>query len=187
MSQNSKHFGQGMDRMPGWAFRGMSAIFAIRDRFFPVDSLLEQFPIQPGMTVADYGCGPGSYIGRASAKVGPQGIVYAIDVHELAVAAIGKKINKKGLVNVKPVLAQKDKCPLEDNAADIVWALDMFHMVSQPTAFLREINRIIKPSGMFFIDDGHQPREQSKAKILESRAWTIDEETPKFMKCIPIK
>ncbi|MBI9077296.1 MAG: class I SAM-dependent methyltransferase [Desulfatibacillum sp.] len=182
-----KHFGQEMDRMPGWAFRGMSLIFSIRDRFFPVDSLLEKFPITEGMTVVDYGCGPGSYIKLASRLVGAWGMVYAVDVHELAVAAIEKRVRQEGLGNVRPVLAQKDRCPVEDEAADLVWALDMFHMVSRPKEFLQELNRITKPGGLLYIDDGHQPRKNSKEKIVESGAWAIEEETAKFMKCIPVK
>ncbi|SHI83816.1 Methyltransferase domain-containing protein [Desulfatibacillum alkenivorans DSM 16219] len=187
MSLKEKGFGQRMDRMPGWAFRGMSFLFSIRDRFFPVDSRLEELPIREGMTVADYGCGPGSYIPRASRKVGPKGTVFAIDVHELAIEAVQKRVQKGGLANVKPVLAAKDRAPLEDESVDLVWAFDMFHMVSQPTAFLREINRFAKSSALLFIDDGHQPRERTKAKILESGAWSIAEEKPEYLKCTPIK
>ena len=187
MTIKEKGFGRRMDRMPAWAFRSMSAIFSVRDRFFPVDSRLEELPIREGMTVADYGCGPGSYIPRASRKVGPEGLVYAIDVHELAVQAVKKRIAKGSLGNVKPVLADRDKAPLEDEAVDLIWAFDMFHMVSRPTAFLKDLNRIVKASGVLFIDDGHQPREQAKAKIEESGAWVIKDENPKYMKCIPVK
>jgi len=182
-----RHFGQEMDRMPGWAFRMMSAIFALRDRFFPVDGLLEPFPIREAMTVVDYGCGPGSYTARASRKVGPRGLVYAVDVHELAVAAVDKKIRQERLGNVKPVLAEKDRCPLADATADVVWALDMFHMVSRPGPFLQELNRITKSDGFLLIDEGHQPRQKAREKILDSGAWVIDAENKRFITCRPVK
>jgi len=38
-----------------------------------------------GMTVVDYGCGPGRYSIKFAEIVGNQGLVYAVDIHELAI------------------------------------------------------------------------------------------------------
>ena len=178
-------FGTGMDRMPDWAFRGMSLVFSIRDWFVSVDKLLDRFELREGQVVVDYGCGPGSYISRASELVGRDGVVYAVDIQELAVKAINRKTAREGLYNVTGVHAKDGRCPLEDNTADLVYALDMFHMVSRPTPFLQELNRITKSSGVLYIDDGHQPRENAREKIVKSNAWDIVKETNKYMKCTP--
>ena len=80
--------GSGMDRMPDVAFRMMSLMLAVRDRFVAMDKRLDDFGLRPGQTVVDYGCGPGSYIRKAAALVGESGRVYAVDIHELAVATV---------------------------------------------------------------------------------------------------
>ncbi len=76
---------------------------------------------------------------------------------------------------------------MDDNCADLVYALDMFHMVGDPDSFLKELCRIAKAGGDLFIDNGHQSREVAKEKIIASGAFEIAGETPKYMKCKPVK
>ena len=180
-------FGKNMDRMPGIAFRMMKLMFAVRDRFVSVWSLLDEFGIEKGQTVVDYGCGPGSYLKHASDLVGPEGRVWAVDIHELAVEAVKKRIEQKRWTNVSAVTTDGRKTPLPDNEADVIYAFDMFHMVSKPDMFLRELNRICKENGFLFIDNGHQSRQEAKVKIIDSGLWEILEETKRYMKCRPIK
>ena len=112
--------GKGVDRMPGFAFRMMKVIFDVRDRFVSVSSLLDEFNIEPGQTVVDYGCGPGSYIKRASELAGPRGRVFALDIHELAVQAVTKRAMKERLPNVTAVITDRNKCSLADETADVI-------------------------------------------------------------------
>lgn len=179
-------FGCGMDRMPDWAFRMMALAFRIRDRFVRRDKMLDEFGIRPDMNVVDYGCGPGSYIRKASELAGPGGKVYAVDVHELAVEAVRKLIAREKLINVTALLLSKGRCPLADGSADLVYALDMFHMVADPSGFLKELRRISKTDGILFIDSGHQGRDKAGTKIGASGAWTIVEEHPRYFKCRPV-
>ncbi|HVO67153.1 MAG TPA: class I SAM-dependent methyltransferase [Syntrophales bacterium] len=180
-------FGRGMDRMPDLAFRIIALMFKIRDIFIQKDKLLDKFGIRQGQSVVDYGCGPGSYIRKASELVGTGGRVYAIDIHELAIESVKKRISKENLHNVTALAASKERCPLNDDSIDLIYALDMFHMVANPTIFLKELNRISKPDGILFIDNGHQNRDKAKTKINSSGTWEITEERQRYMKCRPIK
>jgi ubiquinone/menaquinone biosynthesis C-methylase UbiE len=179
-------FGNGMDRMPDVAFMVMSAIFKVRDKIFAVDKLLDQFEIRKGQTVVDYGCGPGSYIKKASQLVGDNGQVIAVDIHELAIKSVEKRISNENLTNITGHVAENGVCPLADRTADVIYALDMFHMVSDPGSFLQELRRISKPSGFLFIDNGHQSRHKAREKIIASKKWEIIDENNRFMKCRPI-
>ena len=180
-------FGTNMDRMPRLAFRMMKLMFDIRDRFVSVGSLLDRFGIKRGQTVVDYGCGPGSYLKQASELVGPKVRVLAVDIHELAVEAVNKRSARESLTNVIALLTDGRKIPIPDETADIIYALDMFHMVASPEAVLRELNRICKKEGFLFIDNGHQSRQEAKTKINSSGLWDIVEEPKRYMKCRPIK
>jgi ubiquinone/menaquinone biosynthesis C-methylase UbiE len=179
--------GNDMDRMPDFGFRMMSFLFRILYFFKPVNSYVDEFGIKKGHTVVDYGCGPGGYLRRASELAGDSGTVYAVDIHELAIASVEKIKKKFSLKNVTAVQTDGKTVGIPDNTADLIYALDMFHMVKDPNAFLKELNRIIKKEGMLIIEDGHQPREISKEKIISSGWWEIIEENKKFMKCFPVK
>jgi len=178
--------GNDMDRMPDIAFRGMSFIFSIWEIFASPGKKLKKFGIKPGDTVIDYGCGPGSYLKEASLLAGDKGTVYAADIHELALKSVNRKIQKYNLKNVKPFLVKDYKCDIPDNTADVIYALDMFHMVKQSDLFLKELHRMLKKNGRLIIEDGHQPREQSRQKINITKLWKIIEETKGWLVCMSV-
>jgi len=174
------------ERMSGFGFRSMNVTFKAVDFLFPyIDKRVTRFGIREGMTIVHYGCGPGRHTTRFSRLVGEAGKVYAIDIHELAIEAVKKKIEKCGLRNVEPLLASGYDSTVPDHAADVVCAIDMFFVIKRPTEFLGELRRITKKDGLLVIDDGHQPREATKEKILDSGFWIISEETRDHLKCRP--
>ncbi|ABN56263.1 Methyltransferase type 11 [Methanoculleus marisnigri JR1] len=182
-SESAHNSAEQADRVPDLYFRLMSLTIRIRDHFRPPARLLTEFGIREGMTVVDYGCGPGSYVKGASGLVGAAGTVYAVDVHELAVKAVSHRSRKEGLRNVIPVLANGYDSTLPDAAADLVYALDMFHLVERPEAFLAELRRITKPDGTLVLDDGHQSREKTRRALLDSGVWSIEAETGEYLRC----
>jgi ubiquinone/menaquinone biosynthesis C-methylase UbiE len=183
----NKLFGNEVERMPDFAFRMMKIFFVFYYFFRPAGRYLKRFGIKPGFTVIDYGCGTGACIRDAASLAGTNGYVYAVDVHEMAIASVEKLISKYRLSNVKSVLSDGKQTDIPNDTADLIYALDMFHMVKDSTIFLRELNRIIKKEGILILEDGHQPREVSKEKIRVSALWKISEENKRFMKCVPLK
>ena len=171
------------------SFRMMLAIFKIVDSFFPyVRKRMKKFGVENGMTVVDYGCGPGRYSVPIAEMVGAKGRVYAVDIHEMALKNVQDRIRKEGIKNIKTSLAKGHddgdyNSGLKDNTADIVCAIDMFFIIKKPTEFLKEIRRILKPNGILIIDDGHQSRKVTKQKLDSSGIFTIIEETKDHLKC----
>ena len=175
-----------IEQMPNFAFRLMSAVMAIEDLVhLTIDQRVLTFEIRPGMTVVDYGCGPGRYATRFAKLVGNNGKVYAVDVQPLAIEMTKSKMTKQDLSNVVPVLAKGYDTGLPDEIADMVCALDMFFALREPTTFLREVHRIAKPDGMLIIDAGHQSRQATLQKIKASGYWRVTEETRDHLKCLP--
>jgi ubiquinone/menaquinone biosynthesis C-methylase UbiE len=162
----------------------MTFLFNVIDFLFPyIGKRVGKFGIKDGMTVVDYGCGPGRYTVRFAEMVGENGIVYAVDIHELAIEAVKKKIRRGDLRNIEPILAQGYDSTLPDAIADAVFAIDMFFIIKKPTEFLTELKRIMKSDGTLVIDDGHQPRRVTKTNIINSGLWDIVEETSDHLKC----
>lgn len=174
-------FGYEKKRIGNTSFRVMSALLRIRDLFAPVETKVRSWGIKQGDTVVDFGCGPGSYIPIVSMLVGSAGRVYAVDVHELAI----EEIEKKRLTNVVPVLAASYPTEVPGDVADLVYAMDMFHMVKDTKSFLHELWRITKPSGLLLIESGHQPERLAFQNLNESGLWTVERETGSAFSCRP--
>lgn len=191
MPSVSTFFGVKTDKkMSNAAFRMMSLIFKTMDFLFGGEKRVEKrvgsFGIQQGFTVIDYGCGPGRYIATTSRLVGDSGKVYAVDIHELALKTVTKRIERYGLTNVELVLASPYSCDVADQSADAVYVLDAFHMIKEPTRFLTELHRLVKRDGFLIIDDGHQTHDETKAQIADSLLWSISEESEDHLRCTPI-
>jgi ubiquinone/menaquinone biosynthesis C-methylase UbiE len=178
--------GRKTERMSNASFRIMVLFFDIINFVYPhVARRAKRFGIGAGMTVVDYGCGPGRYTINLADLVGETGKVYALDIHELAIETVKKRMAKRNLRNVQPILIKGYNSTLPNETADVVCAIDMFFIIKNPTEFLAELKRIIKRNGILVIDDGHQPRSLTKQKILDSGLWDIFEETPDHLKCKP--
>ncbi len=173
------------DRVPDLSFRFMTWCFRIMDFFSPKRDRLAGFGIREGDTVVDYGCGPGRSIEEASRRVDPTGRVYAVDIQELAIQSVEKLVNEMGLENVTPVLAWGYAVDLPGSTADVVYALDIFHGIADPAAFLAEIRRIAKPGAVLILEDGHQSRKKTKEKLALSPYWRIDREEKNYLRCVP--
>jgi len=179
--------GYKVEHMPNISFRLMSFTLSVRDVSFPVGKRLDRFGIDKGSVVVDFGCGPGSYVERASQIVGDAGRVYAVDVHPLAIKSIKEKARRKNLDNVVPVLSTGYPVDIDSHLVDVIYALDMFHHVKDARGFLRELHRLLKPNGTLFIESGHQPLDDAKEKILKSDFWAIVKEERNLFECTPKK
>jgi ubiquinone/menaquinone biosynthesis C-methylase UbiE len=170
------------------AYRLMVWEYALQDLLIPgYDAVMEGFGIHKGFTVVDYGCGPGRYVRKASELVGPKGRVFAADVSEVAVRCVETRIARLGLANVFPILIRAGRAEIPSAAADLAYALDMFHAVRDPAAFLKEIRRIVKPGGRLILEDGHQSRASTIAKVSACSAlWKIAGVTRLAVVCEPV-
>ncbi len=180
-----KMTGYEVEHLPNIQFRLMSIALAIRDIFFPIGKRLDQFGIDKGFIVVDFGCGPGSYAEQTSQLVGDGGKVFAVDVHPLAIKSIKERGRRKNLKNLVPVLSTGYPVDIDSHSADVIYALDMFHHVKDDRGFLKELHRLLKPGGTLFIESGHQPLNDAKQKIAKSDCWAIIKEESNMLKCRP--
>lgn len=176
------------DRRSDLEFRLMAATMAVMDRAFPsVDRRIEGFQVHEGMTLVDYGCGPGRYTTRFAQLVGDRGKVYAVDVRELALQYVRRKAQRQALTNIVLVLASRYQTNIPDGVADMVFALDMIFGVKEPVSLLAELHRICRPEGVLIVDDGHQPRTRTIQMIRQSGKWTIERESRDHLTCVPVR
>ncbi len=176
---------QGTTARSRFAYHAMVAVYAVLD--FLVrghERALDGFGIRPGSIVVDYGCGPGRYLAKASRLTGPSGRVYAADISEVALGYAAARVARLGLANVTLLPIRDARCAIPDASADLVYALDMFHAVRDPKAFLAEIHRFTKPCGTLILEDGHQARAATRRKLLDAGGWRIESETRWHLRCL---
>lgn len=142
--------GQKDKPMPDIGFRMMSFFFRIRDRFRDPGKQLEKVGIKEGQTLLDFGCGSGSYVIPAARMVGGKGMVYALDIHPLAISAVEKKANKEGLTNIRTILSDRDT-GLPDESIDVVLLYDVIRSIKDKRALLKELHRVMKANGLLSI------------------------------------
>lgn len=172
------------DRMSDIPFHIMTIIMKLVDSCWKYsDKNFDNLGLQQGQTVIDYGCGPARYIKNASLAVGDTGKVIAVDIHPLAIKKVNEKAKKYKLLNVKAVLGEGYHIPIANDTADVIYALEVFHMIERPKEFLSELSRLLKVDGLIIIEDGHQSRSETIHKIKESKVLDIIQENKFHVRC----
>lgn len=155
------------------AFRLMTFMYKFRDLLQNPRQSLEKAQIQEGMSVVDYGCGPGSFAIPAAQIVGTEGKVFAVDIHPLAISAVSEKASRKGLQNVETVLVRGYDTGIQDSSVDRVLLIDTIHLIDDPDALFGEIHRMLRPDGLLFMEKGHMPMDEQKEILTKTGLFKI--------------
>jgi len=115
--------------------------------------------LSQGITFLDLGCGQGNYSLAAASLIGPDGVVYAVDLWEEGIAALKERAAREGRANLKPLVAPADHIPMESLSVDVGLMATVLHdLVEAGTAAgaLAEVTRVIKPGGRLAIVEFHK-------------------------------
>ena len=172
------------EKMSDTGFKMMQCTMKLVDLIHPhIPQQVASFGVKEGMTVIDYGCGPGRYTEEFARLVGTGGKVLAVDLVEIALDETQKRVARHGYQNVLTYLAQGYESGVPARIADIVFAIDMFHYIQDPPEFLGELCRIAKDDGVLILSGGHESRATMKQKLAQSPVWEIEEEKKEFVRC----
>ena len=154
-------------------FKVMSFFFSLRDKFKKPINKVEKIGIQTGNTIIDYGCGLGSYTIPAAELTGPEGKVYAVDIHPLAIKNVQKKIKKYDLQNIDTIKTDC-KMDIKDNSIDIIMCIDVFHAFGAKEAIiLKEFYRILNQNGFLLVNDHHYQEDELLSKVLNHKIFAL--------------
>jgi len=103
--------------------------------------------LQPGMSLLDCGCGPGT-ITIGLAKLVAPGQVVGIDIAENQIALAREVAYAQGVSNVKFEVGNINELPFPDRSFDSVFAHTVLQHLANPVRALKEIHRILKASGL---------------------------------------
>jgi ubiquinone/menaquinone biosynthesis C-methylase UbiE len=141
----------------------VAVAFRLRDALRPPQRILHEVGLQPGMTVLDYGCGPGGFALAAARMVGPVGRVYAVDIHPLAVNSVARAALRAGIANIRALHADQ-LAALGPESVHRALLYDVLHALTAPAATLAGIQRVLKPRGTLSVSDHHMNEQELLAK-----------------------
>jgi ubiquinone/menaquinone biosynthesis C-methylase UbiE len=109
--------------------------------------LLKAAGLQPGQKALEVGCGPGYFTIPASKIVAKEGLVYAVDIHPLAIERIKQKIEREGVKNVMLLAANASDTGLPDGSIDLAFLFGLRYISGGLASLLSELHRVLKPGG----------------------------------------
>jgi ubiquinone/menaquinone biosynthesis C-methylase UbiE len=110
-------------------------------------TILRELNILTGQTVLDAGCGNG-YMAKEFAKITEEsGKVYALDPDEISINILKSEVQNTVIEAFVGDITKETE--LKDSSIDIIYLSTVIHGFSekQMDGFLKEIKRILKPSG----------------------------------------
>ena len=125
--------------------------------------LLKAAGLKPGQKVLEVGCGPGFFTIPAAKIVGNEGVVYAVDVHPLAIERVKEKIEKEGIKNIKPILTNASNTGLPDQSIDLAFIFGLRYIAGGLGNVIAEIQRTLKDGGVL----SFEKTKGSEKKLIE--------------------
>lgn len=110
--------------------------------------------LQPGMRVADFGCGVGAVTRMLAQMVGRSGSVLGIDASGSQLEQARQICKSEGFRNVS--FLESDACDtgLPRESFDLVYCRFLLLHLTHPADCLREMRDILKPGGLLVVEDG---------------------------------
>lgn len=154
------------------SFRKMSLEFRVRDLLKPPVRILKEAGVRPGMTILDFGCGPGGFAIAAARLVGPEGRVITLDRNPLALQSVERRALRRNLSNIDTLSGDSPKeCP--DQSVDMVLLYDVIHGVDNRGELLAELWRVLKPAGVLSVNDHHLSDETLIGQVTGGKLFRL--------------
>ena len=151
--------------------------------FMKPEKLLIPAGLQEGQVVLEVGCGPGFFTIPAAEIVGDNGFIYANDINQFAIKKVEKKIAKKNIKNVKPMLEDVTKTSLPNNSIDLAFFFGVIHSLSGfLDKVLIEMDKVIKEDGLIAIQKTRKKGKDIINEIEKSGKFILIEESKRILK-----
>jgi ubiquinone/menaquinone biosynthesis C-methylase UbiE len=109
--------------------------------------------LEPGQTLLDVGCGPGTITLDLADRVSP-GRVIGLDREPSVIGQADAERRRRGTTNVSFSTGDVYHMEFADASFDLVHAHQLLQHLTRPIAALKEIYRVLRPHGMVAVREG---------------------------------
>ena len=117
-----------------------------------VDRVVESLKIQPGQRIADLGAGSGVFSRPMAQKVGPKGIIYAIDIDAELLKYLEKTARERNLTNIKTIIGTETDAKIPERV-DLIAIIDTMHHIQNQREYVKGLRKYLKRNGRVAILD----------------------------------
>lgn len=141
------------------ALGGGLVIYAAFGAFLPwrenaeADRAADLAGIRTGTVMAEIGAGQGRFSMAFARRVGTAGRVYATEITPQGVAALAQRAETEGVRNVVEVLGERTKTNLPAGCCDVLFLRNVYHHVTEPASFGRELRKALQDDGRLVVVD----------------------------------
>jgi ubiquinone/menaquinone biosynthesis C-methylase UbiE len=118
--------------------------------FVRPEEVVKNFGLEPGMAVADFGCGSGHWTIAAAKLLGKSGTVYAIDVQKELLQAIKSYAEVNNLKNIEIIRADLEAAEgshLANGSLDFIIISNILFQADNRGQIAKEAFRVLKNKG----------------------------------------
>jgi SAM-dependent methyltransferase len=128
---------------PGYS--SIAAAFMARRRLDPNGAFFLPY-LEPGISVLDCGCGPGTITRDIARRVAP-GRVTGLDFNADQLAGAARDAKAAGIENIEFRQGSIYALPFRDNSFDAVFSHALLEHLKEPVRASAEMKRVLKPGG----------------------------------------
>jgi ubiquinone/menaquinone biosynthesis C-methylase UbiE len=133
---------------------------------------------RPGERVLEIGPGIGLSALHIANALAPDGVLDVLDIQEEMIMHLERRAVRAGVTNIVATQADAKEVPYADDTFDGVYLVTTLGEISDKDAALREIRRVLKPSGRliigeFFLDPDFQRLGETRER-LNGVGFTFD-------------
>lgn len=159
--------------------------------FSDPQKVLNQVHIDPGMIVADFGCGGGHYTLLLAEILKGTGQVFAFDIQKDLLSRLKNTSEQQNIENIHFVWSDLDEpnsTSLKEGSVDRIIMSNILFQVEDKKALIREAKRILKKNGKVILVDwsesfgGLGPKQSDVVKkeiairIFSEEGFTVEKE-----------
>ena len=127
-----------------------------------IPAVIAKLGLKPGDIVADIGSGSGTFSIPMAKAIGPNGILYAVDIDQKMLDYVAERARKEGVTNLRTVFGVNDDPKLPVNDVDVAFFHRVLHMIEHRQTYLNATAPYLKPDGRIVIIDKN-PEQSPKS------------------------
>lgn len=173
--------------LASWLFILVALSSGCRSIWQKPDMVIEKLQIAKLSRVADLGAGRGYFTFRIAEALGPEGLIYPVEITPGQISRLNRRADRLGRKNVLPVLATTTDASLPEKM-DLIFLCNTYHHIDNVTTYFSNLKKYLKSNGRIAIielDDlpwylftlhSHQTSAETIKKEMHQAGYILIEE-----------